>query len=335
MDNTVVHTPETEIRAPELLTVSPSPHIKSGVTTRSVMGDVLIALAPACVWSVVVFGFRALALILLSTLLCVGFEWLTQTILRRPVTVRDLSAAVTGVLLAMNLPVTLPYWMLIPGALFAIVVVKQLFGGIGKNFLNPALAARVFLLSAWPGQMTYFTAPMEWVSPFRAADAVASATPLASLSTESASILDLFLGRVGGSLGEVSALMLILGGAYLIVRRVITWHIPVSYIGTVALLALIFPRVGAGIEGMLFELLAGGLMLGAIFMATDYVTSPITAWGRVIYGVGCGLLTVFIRYLGGYPEGVSFSILVMNTLVWYLDRATKPRVFGGGKHGKA
>jgi electron transport complex protein RnfD len=213
------------------------------------------------------------------------------------------------------------------GAAFAIVVVKQLFGGIGKNFLNPALAARVFLFLSWPDKMAAFPAPFD-----RGVDAVASATPRAG---GAASLTDLFLGRVGGSIGEISACLLLVGGIYLLARRVITWHIPAAYLGTVALITFVFPRGGFfNAEFMLFELLSGGLVLGALFMATDYVTSPITGRGRLIFGAGCGLLTVFFRYFGSYPEGVSFAILVMNCLVYYIDKLTMPRVFGGDRRGK-
>ncbi|MBE6662771.1 MAG: RnfABCDGE type electron transport complex subunit D, partial [Ruminococcaceae bacterium] len=231
-----------------------------------------------------------------------------------------------------------PFWLPIVGSFIAIVVVKQLFGGIGKNFLNPALAARVFLFLSWSDQMATFTVP-RWVG--EGVDAVAYATPLASLSesgtTGGATILDMFLGRTGGCVGEISGALLILGGIYLIVRRVITWHIPVCYIGTVALFALLVPG-GNGtmfdLNAMMIQLFSGGLMLGAVFMATDYVTCPITKHGRVIFGIGCGLITVLFRRYSSYPDGASFAILVMNSLVWYIDRLTKPRVFGGAKRGK-
>lgn len=324
------------ISPPELLTVCPSPHIKHKDTTHSVMRDVLIALSPALVWACYVFGTRSLTVTLLCVISCVFFEWLTQKLLRRTVTISDLSAAVTGMLLGFNLPSSIPWWMCVAGSAFAIVVVKQLFGGIGKNFMNPALAARVFLFS-WPSQIASFPAPFErlhfWQILVKDADAIASATPLSMMRQGQAgevALMDLFLGNIGGCLGEVSALLLLVGGLYLLLRRVITWHIPVAYLGTVALLALFMAPEGAeGWQYMLTQLFSGGLMLGALFMATDYVTSPITARGRLLFGVGCGLLTVLIRTFGGYVEGVSFSILIMNSLVWYLDRATRPRVFGG------
>lgn len=324
------------VAMPELLTVCPSPHIKHKDTTATIMRDVLIALTPALLWGTYVFGSRALTLVLFCVACSVGFEALTQKLLHRPITVGDLSAAVTGLLLGLNLPATAPYWMAMIGCAFAIVLVKQLFGGIGKNFMNPALAARVFLF-AWPTQMTSFPAPFDRL-PFwsfrAAADAVASATPLKSLRAGElgdVSLLDLFLGRCGGCIGEISALLLALGGIYLICRKVITWHIPVAFLGTVALLSLVSaPADMNAFTYMAASLFSGGLFLGAIFMATDYVTSPVTARGRLIFGVGCGLITVFIRRFGGYAEGVSFSILIMNSLVWYIDKFTRPRVFGGG-----
>ena len=312
-----------------LLTVTPSPHIKHTDTTTRVMADVLIALMPAFTWGIIVFGLNAALMPLIGVAASVLFEFLVQKLLHKPVTVGDLSAAVTGFLLGLNLPANDSYFLPVVGAAFAIVVVKQLFGGIGKNFVNPALAARVFLFLSWPSKMAAYPAPFDRT----VVDAVASATPRAS---ETADLLDLVLGKCGGSIGEISALMLLVGGAYLLIRRVITWHIPVAYIGTVALITFVFPQSGGffNLECMLFELLSGGLLIGAFFMATDYVTSPITGKGRLIFGVGCGLLTVFFRYFGAYPEGVSFAILVMNCLVYYIDQLTKPRVFGGARHGK-
>ena len=330
-----------KISMPEILTVSPSPHIVSPDTTATVMFDVILALLPAFLWGVYVFGIRALAVMAVSVAACVGFEAAAQFLLHRPVTIRDLSAVVTGLLLAMNLPVSVPLWMPVVGGFFAIVVVKQLFGGIGCNFVNPALAARVFLFS-WASEMTAFSADGEKVTSLAPVlaegDIVASATPLASLKTgvlPPETIIDMVLGYKAGCIGEVSALLLLAGGIFLLVQRVITWHIPVAYIGTVALMTFLFPKsAGIPVEFMLYELLAGGLMLGAFFMATDYATSPVTPLGRLIFGVGCGLLTVLIRYFGAYPEGVSFSILVMNLLVWYIDKATMPRRFGGKSDGK-
>jgi electron transport complex protein RnfD len=315
-----------------LLTVAPSPHIKSGVTTASIMRDVIIAMIPACIWGIFLFGWQAAVLLAVAIGASVFFEWGSAKILHRRQTVGDLSAIVTGMLIAMNLPSSAPFWLPAVGAFVAIVVVKQLFGGIGKNFLNPALAARVFLFLSWSDKMSAFPAPS-----VINADAVAYATPLASLRESGAvgaSTLDLFLGLHGGCIGEVSALLLLIGGVYLMIRKVISWHIPVSYLATVAVITLLFPSGGGffDVNFMLTQLLSGGLVLGAVFMATDYVTSPVTARGRLIFGVGCGLLTVLFRYFSSYPEGVSFSILVMNALVWYIDRFTRPRIFG--KSGK-
>jgi len=321
---------------PELLRVSAAPHAKSPITTSSIMLDVFVALLPAFIWGVFVFGLRALVIGAVSVLSAVLFEFLFQKLMGRENTITDLSAAVTGLLLAMNLSSAVPYWMPVVGTFFAIVVVKGIFGGLGKNIVNPALAARVFLF-AWPAEMnTFGTAGVRAGILSKSADIVASATPLTQIKTEGtldASVFDLVIGNVGGCIGEVSALLLIAGGIYLLCRRVITWQIPVSYIGTVALLGLLFPRMGAPLESMLTEIFAGGLMLGAIFMATDYVTSPVTGSGKLIFGIGCGLITVLIRRFGGYSEGVSFSILIMNLLVWYIDKLTMPRPFGtkGGK----
>ncbi len=310
------------------LTVSPSPHIKNPVTTERLMRDVLIALSPALFWGVWVFGVNALLMSLISVVACVFFEYITEKILCRPVTVCDLSAVVTGLLLGFNLPANNSYFLPVLGAAFAIIVVKQLFGGLGKNFVNPALAARVFLFLSFPTQMTRFPVPFS-----RSAEIVAGATPRAG---GAAGLFDLFFGRTGGCIGEVSAFLLLLGGVYLLCRRVITYQIPVSYLLTVAVLTLLFPSDGTflSVQFMLRELFSGGLMLGAIFMATDYVTSPVTSRGRLVFGVGCGLLTVFFRSFGSYPEGVSFAILVMNCLVYYIDKLTMPRVFGGARHAK-
>lgn len=329
-----------DINNTALLTVSPAPHMRTSDSVTKIMLRVIVALLPALAWGTYIFGLRALLVCLICSASAVGFEALCQWILKKPITITDLSALVTGLLLGMNLPVTAPWWMAVIGSAFAIVVVKQLFGGLGKNVFNPALAARVFLCLAWPSQMTFFTAPGDRLM-FSAADAVASATPLASLKHgefPDASLVDMLLGRCGGTIGEVSALLLALGGVYLIIRKVISWQIPVAFIGTVALITFVLPSsqfASSRLDFMLYEVLAGGLILGAFFMATDYVTSPVTPLGRLIFGAGCGLIVVFIRYFGGYPEGVSFSILIMNSLVWYIERVTRPRVFGGvKKHGK-
>ncbi len=320
-----------------MLTVSTSPHIKSPDTTRSIMIDVLIALLPSCIWGVYAFGPRSVSLLLIAVICAVGFEALYQFIMKKRITVTDCSAAVTGLLVGMNLPSTAPLWIPIIGAFFAIVVVKQLYGGIGKNFMNPALAARAFLMLAWPNAMTASPQPFTTSSMFSvsvdSADIVASATPMQLLKTGTIpdnGIFNMLLGAKAGTIGEVSTLLLIAGGIYLLVRRVITWHIPVSYLATVALISYLFPQNAAErLEFVACEIICGGLMLGAVFMATDYATTPITANGRLLFGVGCGLITMFIRYFGGYNEGVTFAILIMNTLVWYIDNLTKPKRFGG------
>lgn len=322
-----------------LLKMSPSPHEKGEENTSLIMGKVLIALLPALVWACIVFGFRSLTLTLVSVAACMGFEHLYCLLMKRKSAVTDLSAAVTGVLLAFNMPVSAPLWMPVIGGFFAIVIVKCLFGGIGKNIVNPALAARVFLLTSWTSEMTAFTAPKTVISPFAVeagVDAVTSATPLVGLKNgvlPETPIFDLFIGNMPGCIGEVSSILLLAGGVYLIFSKVITWHIPVSYIATVAALTYFLPHGAAAfdVSFMLSELFSGGIIIAAVFMATDYATSPITPTGRIIYGIGCGLLTVFIRYFGGYPEGASFAVLIMNLFVWYLDRFTKPKVFGGDK----
>lgn len=299
-----------------------SPHLRSSETVQSVMRDVLIALLPATIGSVILFRAQALMLIAISVLSAVGTEYLIQRfLLKKKSTIGDLSAVVTGLLLAMNLPSSAPWWIPLIGSAFAIGIVKQLFGGLGHNFMNPALAARAVLVASWPVIMTG-----SWVTP--GADAVATATPLGALKEGlelSFTNWDLFIGNVGGCLGETSALLLIIGGIYLLVRRVINWRIPFTYIATTALMMLL---MGKGFDGMLTHVLAGGLMLGAFFMATDYASSPVTPRGQIFYGVGCGLLTALIRQFGGYPEGVSYSILLMNVAAPLIDKFTKPNVFG-------
>ena len=312
------------------LTVSSSPHVHGPNRTGRLMLDVILALLPALVGAVVSFGPRVLLVCGLSVAACVFFEWGYRKVMKLDNTVRDLSAVVTGLLLALC-PVTIPYWTILVGDFFAIIIVKQLFGGIGKNFMNPALAARAFLFS-WPVIMTTWVQPGDWAPLFgSSADAVTSATPLASLhqsALPAESLMSLFLGKTGGCLGETSALLLLLGGLYLVLRRVIRLRIPLTYLGTVALLTLLFPRGNDPLLWMGSHLLSGGLMLGAWFMATDYVTSPVTGWGQILYGVGCGCITVLIRYFGSYPEGVSYAILMMNACVVLLDKVGRPRRFG-------
>ena len=317
------------------LTISSSPHAHSPITTQTIMRDVLIALAPALLGSIYFFGFRALTVTLVSVCACVFFEWAYCKLTHKHCKIYDLSACVTGVLLAYVCPVTIPYWTIILGDLFAIVLVKMLFGGLGHNIVNPALAGRAFLFS-WPVLMsTWVKVGFENAAGLiSSADAVTAATPLANMHQAlmpAASIADLFFGNVGGCLGETSALLLLIGFVYLLYRNVITARIPLAYMGTVAVLAFLFPLGNDRIAWTAAQLFGGGLMLGAIFMATDYVTSPVTKLGQIVYGIGCGVLTILIRYFGGYNEGVSYAILVMNCCVVLLDRIGRPVKFGAPK----
>ena len=295
---------------------SVSPHISSSVSTQRIMLDVIIALCPALVASAIIFGWRALLVTGVCVAVCVFCEWVFEKICKKENTITDLSAVVTGMILAFNLPVSIPLWQAAFGSLVAIVVVKQLFGGIGQNFANPALTARIIMMTAFSGTMTKWTFP----------DAVSSATPLAAAAKGEGltSYRDLFLGWHGGCLGETCALALLLGGAYLLIRRVISWHTPVAYVGTVALMSLVCGK------DVLYQVLAGGLLLGAFFMATDYSSTPATKWGKIIFGVGCGLITILIRFWGNFPEGVSFSILIMNILTPYIERLTAQKPLTGG-----
>lgn len=306
------------------LVVSSSPHAHAGLTTPQIMGWVLAALVPAGVMGVIRYGARAVAVMAVCVLACVFFEFLWQKCTGRAVTVGDGSAAVTGLLLAYNLPPTIPYWMAVGGSLFAIIVVKQFYGGLGGNIVNPALAGRAMMLASWPVPMTTWTL-----------DGVSAATPLALMKSGNVSALpwylDLFLGRTGGCIGESCTLALLIGFAVLLWKDIVKWQTPVVYVAVVAALCTVFGRPAAPLA----EILSGGLFLGAIFMATDYTTSPITLKGQIVFAAGCGLLTAVIRTWGGYPEGVSYSILIMNLLVPLIDRATKPRVFGEVKsHAK-
>ena len=313
------------------LTVSVSPHLHDTVTTQTIMRDVLLALAPAVVASVVFFGARALLVEAVCVAVAILCEWAFEKICKRPVTVSDLSAAVTGLLLALNLPVGIPLWQAAFGSFVAIVLVKQMFGGIGYNFANPAITARVIMLVAFSGTMTSWVVPnlVDTVSSSTMVDTVSFATPLALLKGGSLdslpSMLEMFLGARGGSLGETSCLALLLGGIYLIARKVITWHAPVAFLGTVLVLTALLG------QQPLYQVMAGGLFIGAFFMATDYTTSPPTPAGKLIFGVGCGLITVAIRVWGNYPEGVSFSILLMNVLNPYICIWTQPKPLGGVK----
>jgi electron transport complex protein RnfD len=317
------------------LTISSSPHVHSTMSTRTIMRDVLIALIPALAGSVFFFGLRALMVVLVSVSACLFFEWGWSKVMKRHCMTYDLSAVVTGVLLAFVCPPTIPYWMIVVGAGFAIILVKMLFGGIGKNIVNPALAARAFMFS-WPAAMSTWV-KVGWENQpglLSTADAVTAATPLAAMhqgQLPGDSLLNAFLGNIGGCIGETSVVLLLLGFVYLLVRKVLTWRIPVTFVGTVAVLALIFPQGNDPLLWCGYQLCSGGLMLGAIFMATDYVTSPITRLGQMVYGVGCGVLTVLIRYFGGYNEGVSYAILIMNCCVVLLDRIGRPTKFGAPK----
>ncbi len=300
-------------------TLAISPHIHSGRSTSRIMLDVLIALLPATVAGTVIFGLRSLLVIGVCVAVCVGLEALFNVLTKKDQTIGDLSAAVTGLLLGLNLPANLPLWQCAVGSVFAIIVVKCLFGGIGQNLVNPAITARVFMLVAFGSMATA-------AQPIIAADTVAGATPLAA--EKMPSLLDLFLGLHGGAIGETCAAALLLGGIYLLIRRVITWQIPVVYIGSV--FALSYLLEGFDPTYALALTLSGGLFIGAFYMATDYVTSPPTPWGKVIYAFGCGLLTVVIRKFGNYPEGVSFAILFMNILTPYISKWTQHKVFGVG-----
>jgi len=297
--------------------VSASPHIRGKVTTQTIMRDVLIALVPALVASVIIFGVKALLVTAVSVAACVFFEWAFEKLTGKKSTICDLSAAVTGVLLAFNMPASIPLWQVVFGALVAIVVVKQLFGGIGKNFANPAITARIVMLLAFANTMTDWTGGAELVS---------SATPLAMMASgEQPAFMTLLLGAHGGCIGETCAIALLIGFAYLLYRKVITWHTPVAVIATTFVLTLILG------ENPVNHVLSGGLLLGAIFMATDYSTTPATPLGRIIFGVGVALLTVLIRLYGSYAEGMSFAILFMNILTPYISRMTATKPFGGVK----
>lgn len=303
-----------------IYTVSPSPHIRSNITVKTIMRDVIIALMPALIVGIYFFKMDALLVILTSVVSSVFAEWLWEKLTHKRITIGDLSAVVTGLLLAFNLPPTIPLWMVVVGAFFSIIIVKQFFGGIGQNFVNPALAGRAFLLASYSTAMTKWTV-----------DGVTTATPLAILKTGKGTlppITDLLIGNIGGCIGEISAIAILIGAAYLFYKKIISWEIPVTYIGTVLILTWILGRNGYMTGNGFYEIFAGGLMLGAFFMATDYTTSPVTSKGKIIFGIGCGVLTAVIRRFGPNPEGVSYSILIMNLFVPLIDRKTAPRIFG-------
>jgi len=305
------------------LFASSSPHIRSEESVKRIMLDVCIALTPAIIGSIYFFGFKAFKLILLSVVSAVVFEALTQKALKKPVTIDDFSAVVTGILLAFNLPANAPWWLPVVGSAFAIIIVKQFFGGLGENFMNPALAARAMLLTSWPGIMSTFTAP--------GPDAVTTATPLAIMKglagTEATlpSLSQMFVGNIGGAIGETSSLLLLIGAVYLLLRGVIDWKTPISFIGTTVIMLFLF-----GVEPNLipYHIFGGGLILGSFYMATDYSSTPVTPMGKIVFGIGAGFLTALIRVKGGYPEGVSYSILLMNVATPLIERFTRPKVFG-------
>ena len=312
------------------LTVTSSPHIRGDFRTSRLMLDVVLALLPALAVGVIVLGFRALMVTLISMGAAVVAEYMYSLLLRTRNTIIDGSALVTGMLFALTLPAGVPYWVPAVGSAFAIVVAKLMCGGLGQNIFNPALAARAFMLLLFPAALTRY-APV-------GVDAVSSATPLHHMvmpALPEQSILDMFLGNCPGSIGELSALALLIGGAYLVARRVISARIPVAYLATVAVITLVFHKTDNAISWMLYSLFSGGVMMGAIFMATDYATSPVTKNGQILYGIGCGVLTVIFRYYGLFPAGVTYAILLMNLCVWTIDRHTAPRRYGEVKGGNA
>ena len=320
MDNETIH-----------LTISCSPHVHAPDNTRSIMLDVVIALIPAMLGASFFFGLRALLVMAVSVAACVVFEYLYRLLLKKDTTIGDCSAVVTGILLALVCPATIPYWAIVIGDFFAIVVVKQLFGGIGCNFLNPALAGRAFLFS-YPVLMTTWPKIGTALHLIGSnADAVTAATPMAALhqgALPADRIIDCFVGNVGGSMGETSVILLLAGFAYLLVRKIISARIPLTYIATVAVIAFLFPQGNDRLVWTGYQVCSGGLMLGAIFMATDYATSPVTKLGQILYGIGCGVITMGIRYFGSYAEGVSYAILIMNVSVYLLDKVGTPKRFG-------
>ena len=310
------------------LTVASSPHIRGNFRTNRIMLDVVLALLPALAVGVWHFGYRAALVALISVASAVASEWLYSVVTKTRNTTVDGSAMVTGLLLAMTLPHTVPYWQVMLGAAFAIIFVKSLCGGLGQNIFNPALAARALMMLLWPVSLVRY----------EGLDGVTAATPLHHMvmpALPEESLLDMLLGNIPGTIGEGCALALLAGGAYLVYRKVISLRIPVAYLGTMAVLTLVFHKTDDAFGWMLYSLLGGGVMLGAIFMATDYATSPATAVGQIIYGIGCGILTVIFRYYGLYPEGVTYAILIMNAFVWIIDRYTAPRRFGVQKGGAA
>ena len=307
------------------LYVSSSPHLRSDENTTKIMKDVIIALIPAVIASLIFFGYNALITYVVAIISCVGFEKLSRKVMKRNNTTKDLSAVVTGVLLAMNLPCNINPFITVFGSLVAIVVVKQMFGGIGQNFVNPAITARIVLLVSFPVAMTTWTKPFFYINTSDV-DALSSATPLTNITQGiNTSYFDLFIGNVGGSMGETCALALIIGGVYLVIKKIISPIIPLCFIGTVFVMALCLG------QDPIFHILSGGVMLGAIFMATDYTTSPMTKWGKVVFAIGCGIITMLIRLYANLPEGVSYSIILLNILVPHIEKITMPKPFGEEK----
>ncbi|MDR2183537.1 MAG: RnfABCDGE type electron transport complex subunit D [Clostridiales bacterium] len=315
--------------------ITSKPHMRSNITTQRLMLDVIIALLPALLVAIINFGARGTAVIAVSVISCVFFEWAYQKIMKKPVTINDFSAVITGILIAFGIPATVPLWTMVVAAFFAIVIVKQLFGGIGQNFVNPALAARAFLLAAYPALVTMYDFGLAY-------DAIAAPTPLVQFAEAplyTPGFADMWnilwgFGQTRGAIGEVATILIIAGGAYLLIRKVINWRIPVFFIGSTAIMLLIFGRHGFMTGQPHYEIFLGALMLSAFFMATDYSTSPMTALGQVVFGIGCGVITAIIRLWGGFPEGVTYAILLMNLLVPLIDKLTKPRVYGAIKGGK-
>ena len=314
--------------------VAYQPQVRTNMDTRRIMINVMIALLPAFGVSIWQFGWKAVLLVIASMSSAVFWEWLYRKLLKKPSSIGDCSAALTGLLLAMTLPASAPWWLPVIGTFFAIVIVKQLYGGIGKNFLNPALAARAFLIASYSLKMTSWSVPNSLAAQV---DGVTMATPMSYLYSGQPmpvylSMKNMFFGMMPGCIGEISVLALLIGAAYLMIRKIITWRIPVSFIGTVCLLNLIFGHAGyTNFEWMMYNLLSGALFLGAFFMATDYATTPVTPGGHILFGVGCGIVTVLIRYFGSYPEGVSYAILIMNLCAWAMDKAFRRYQFGVSK----
>lgn len=318
MEGKVLDPQKDSVVLDDALTMSLAPHIRSNESTRRIMLDVIIAMTPALIGSIYYFGLSALKLILACVASAVVFEAGTQKLFKKDILIGDLSAVVTGILLAFNLPANAPWWVAVFGAGFAIIIVKECFGGIGSNFMNPALAARAALVASWPSIMSNYVNP----------DGIASATPLSIIksgSTALPSITRMLTGDIGGSLGETSAILLLIGAAYLLIRKVIDWKIPTFYIASTAIMLFI---LGVDPSLVIYHILGGGLILGAFFMATDYSSSPITPKGKIIFGIGAGILTALIRVKGGMPEGVSYSILIMNVATPLIEKFTKPKVFG-------